>query len=261
MHDKRCPICRTELNAVVFTQNKEKKFEEYSPAVDFSSNQIDKQNGIFYENEMMKERIAERMRPRCPECTVVCLSMPLLISHLKHNHRRGYCPVCLEKKISFLDEQKTYSEIELQFHNQGQFELGIKHHLCKFCDKYFYDMDDFTKHMSREHGCRTDSSTAGTTSLFPSHAENVARVTSALTPLTPPPLSSPAHFPTFRNSPTSSPSSSSSSSSLSWRFQSNTPRSGQTTANSLSFPSLPSSRRVWGSSCGFPFIHVKVEKL
>jgi hypothetical protein len=47
MKDKRCPTCRRELEAIIFSKDRDKKFNDYSLS-QFSQSQIDRTNGFFY---------------------------------------------------------------------------------------------------------------------------------------------------------------------------------------------------------------------
>ena len=77
------------MKAVIFTKNPEKKFQDYSVR-SFTPQQIDKKYGIFYDDVDFQKEVEDYNVPRCPICSTVTTTVPLLQSHVKTFHGKEY---------------------------------------------------------------------------------------------------------------------------------------------------------------------------
>lgn len=82
--------------------------------------------------------------------------MAFLKKHLKDDHNRYICEVCYDKKTCVLEEQKLYTFRQLDKHlSRGDMDemgnIAFMHPYCKFCNRHFFDEDEFKMHINIEH--------------------------------------------------------------------------------------------------------------
>ena len=84
---KACAHCRTESDHVILTDEAEKKYEDFSTADFFKS---DDTLGIHFENSGVFEDTRLLLQYNCPdgECDVACLGWPDLHRHTKTAHNK-----------------------------------------------------------------------------------------------------------------------------------------------------------------------------
>lgn len=83
-------------------------------------------------------------------------NIAFLKKHLREEHKRVLCDICFQKKTCVLEEQKLYTQAQLNKHlERGDIdEFGniiFLHPYCGFCKTYFFDEDEFKRHMGLEH--------------------------------------------------------------------------------------------------------------
>ena len=83
-------------------------------------------------------------------------NIAFLKKHLKEDHKRVLCDVCLEKKTCVLEEQKLYTQGQLNRHlERGDIDeygnVTFIHPYCGFCKRYFFNDDEFRLHLNMEH--------------------------------------------------------------------------------------------------------------
>ena len=79
-------------------------------------------------------------------------SLRELKEHLTKAHSQKFCALCLEGRKVFLQEQKLYDAKSLKKHLlTGDADTLIKHELCKFCNKNYYDNDALYEHFHKSH--------------------------------------------------------------------------------------------------------------
>ncbi|KAK2955818.1 putative E3 ubiquitin-protein ligase hel2 [Blattamonas nauphoetae] len=171
MKSKSCPTCRCEQEAVVFSPSNVKMFNEYT-ASDFTTEQIDRTLGIFYEDSALQRKINHMNAPICPICTNTFATVQLLQHHLRYKHDKEYCLLCVEKRPLFLSEQSLYTPKTIILHRQGQLQDDISggHPFCQFCKTHHFDTESFRHHMNSTHEkCFLCEGVGITTEYYPNY--------------------------------------------------------------------------------------------
>ncbi|TQW12062.1 C2H2 finger domain-containing protein [Cordyceps javanica] len=155
---KDCAHCRTEAPYVIFTDDAEKRFEDYQPA-DLTT--IDTNIGIKYTNEDIVGDTVLLLRYNCPDasCDFAGLGWPDLHRHVKSAHKKRMCDLCTRNKKVFTHEHELFTDRELEKHMRrgddkpgAADQTGFKGHpLCGFCGERFYDDDKLYEHCRMKH--------------------------------------------------------------------------------------------------------------
>lgn len=155
---KDCAHCRTPAPFVVFTDNADKRFEEFS-GKDITT--TDSNIGIKYTNEDIVGDTVLLLRYNCPDddCDFAGLGWPDLHRHVKTVHRKRMCDLCTRNKKVFTHEHELFSDKELEKHMRhgddkpgAADQTGFKGHpLCGFCGERFYDDDKLYEHCRMKH--------------------------------------------------------------------------------------------------------------
>ncbi|KAF1355438.1 hypothetical protein BDV97DRAFT_345551 [Delphinella strobiligena] len=155
---KACAHCRTEAQEVIFTDNAEKRYQDFTDT-DFS--QSDNNLGIHYESTEIFEDTVLLLRYNCPDpsCDVACLGWPDLHRHVKSVHHKAMCDLCTRNKKVFTHEHELFTPPELRKHekygddNPGAVDQsGFKGHPeCGFCRQRFYGDDELFAHCRDRH--------------------------------------------------------------------------------------------------------------
>ncbi|KAK5991765.1 E3 ubiquitin-protein ligase hel2 [Cladobotryum mycophilum] len=155
---KDCAHCRTSSPFVIFTDDAEKKFEDYKVA-DFTT--IDTGIGIRYANEDIVGDTVLLLRYNCPDesCDFAGLGWADLHRHVKSVHKKRMCDLCTRNKKVFTHEHELFSDKELENHMRrgddkpgAADQTGFKGHpLCGFCGERFYDDDKLYEHCRMKH--------------------------------------------------------------------------------------------------------------
>ena len=154
---KACAHCRTEAATVIFTDESEKRYEDYEKADFFKQ---DDNLGIAYEKPEIFEDTVLLLRYNCPDatCDVACMGWPDLHRHVRSAHQRVMCDLCTRNKKIFTHEHQLFTQNELRKHekfgddNPGAVDQsGFKGHPeCGFCRKRFYGDDELYTHLQGE---------------------------------------------------------------------------------------------------------------
>ncbi|PHH78811.1 hypothetical protein CDD82_2838 [Ophiocordyceps australis] len=154
---KDCAHCRTPAPFVIFTDDSEKRFQDYGDA-DITT--TDTNIGIKYAKEDMVGDTVLLLRYNCPDasCDFAGLGWPDLHRHVKSAHRKRMCDLCTRNKKVFTHEHELFADRELERHvrhgdadSAGQ-TTGFKGHpLCEFCGERFYDDDKLYEHCRMKH--------------------------------------------------------------------------------------------------------------
>ncbi|KAI1621316.1 nuclear receptor [Exophiala viscosa] len=155
---RACAHCRTEAPFVIFTDNPEKRFEEFH---DNDFVKLDDNLGIKYEKDVILEDTVLLLRYNCPDrdCDVACLGWPDLHRHVKTKHGKMMCDLCTRNKKVFTHEHELFTFGELRKHekygddNPGAVDQsGFKGHPeCGFCKQRFYGDDELYTHCREKH--------------------------------------------------------------------------------------------------------------
>jgi hypothetical protein len=155
---KACAHCRTEAANVIFTDDAEKRYEDFQEQ-DFEK--VDKNLGISYEKPEIFEDTVLLLRYNCPDegCDVACLGWPDLHRHVRSVHQKVMCDLCTRNKKVFTHEHELFTHQELKRHekfgddNPGAIDQsGFKGHPeCGFCRQRFYGDDELFAHCREKH--------------------------------------------------------------------------------------------------------------
>ncbi|CAD8114779.1 unnamed protein product [Paramecium sonneborni] len=158
---KTCPICKQTLDKIILTDNLQTQFTDYSINQLLSINYSKDSKDVFFtDSQVIKNKIESLNNFKCPitDCQYdqQINNFNQLKLHLKIEHMRFYCDVCVEQKTCFLAEQQLYTEYQVRHHiNYGDIDedsnIIFKHPYCKFCKKHFYDEDKFKQHLNLAH--------------------------------------------------------------------------------------------------------------
>ncbi|KAF4547749.1 E3 ubiquitin-protein ligase hel2-like protein [Elsinoe fawcettii] len=155
---KACAHCRTEAQVVIFTDDPEKRYEDFQDS-DFTTK--DPNLGISYEKQEIFEDTVLLLRYNCPDgsCDVACLGWPDLHRHVKSVHHKVMCDLCTRNKKVFTHEHELFTPQDLRKHERfgddnpgAQDQTGFKGHPeCGFCKQRFYGDDELYAHCRDKH--------------------------------------------------------------------------------------------------------------
>ncbi|KAF7561404.1 hypothetical protein G7046_g2737 [Stylonectria norvegica] len=155
---KDCAHCRTAAPFVIFTDDPEKRFEDYT---DKDITTTDSNVGIKYTNEDIVGDTVLLLRYNCPDssCDFAGLGWPDLHRHVRSAHRKRMCDLCTRNKRVFTHEHELFADRELEKHMRhgddkpgAADQTGFKGHpLCGFCGERFYDDDKLYEHCRMKH--------------------------------------------------------------------------------------------------------------
>ena len=155
---KACAHCRTTAEMVIFTDDANKRYEDFVPS-DFSHK--DDNLGISYEKPEIFEDTVLLLRYNCPDadCDVACLGWPDLHRHVRTVHHEVMCDLCTRNKKVFTHEHELFTQQELRKHekygddNPGAIDQsGFKGHPeCGFCRLRLYGDDELFAHCRDKH--------------------------------------------------------------------------------------------------------------
>ncbi|KAF2166414.1 hypothetical protein M409DRAFT_54765 [Zasmidium cellare ATCC 36951] len=155
---KACAHCRTEAATVIFTDDPEKRYEDYETTDFFRT---DQNLGISYEKPEIFEDTVLLLRYNCPDesCDIACMGWPDLHRHVRSVHQKVMCDLCTRNKKVFTHEHELFTHQELRRHekfgddNPGAVDQsGFKGHPeCGFCRQRFYGDDELFAHCRERH--------------------------------------------------------------------------------------------------------------
>ncbi|KAK0637561.1 E3 ubiquitin-protein ligase hel2 [Lasiodiplodia hormozganensis] len=155
---KACAHCRTLSDFVIFTDDPEKRYEEFSDSEIAST---DSNLGIKYEKAEICDDTILLLRYNCPDgsCDAACLGWPDLHRHVKSVHHKVMCDLCTRNKKVFTHEHQLFTNQELRKHERfgddnpgAEDQSGFKGHPeCGFCMRRFYGDDELYVHCREKH--------------------------------------------------------------------------------------------------------------
>lgn len=154
-NNAKCIVCNEELKQVILVKDEETLYEDLEAMGPTAYN-----FGISYTDPEERWECYALDSIKCPikKCRLKKRfnNMNQFKKHLKEDHNRHLCDLCLKHRTLMLDEQKLYKQDELTIHMEsGDFDdkenLLFFHPYCEFCKKYFFSEEEFTKHLKTEH--------------------------------------------------------------------------------------------------------------
>lgn len=116
----------------------------------------DRQRGIFYQRKEIQANVKKLMEHKCQFCP----DRPperyfdRLRDHIKKEHGKFFCDICVAHLQKFSWEFKVYARSELARHRRigDEDDKSHKGHpLCEFCEERFLDNDELHKHLRKNH--------------------------------------------------------------------------------------------------------------
>jgi hypothetical protein len=152
--ENECCICKTPLNAVIFTTDGERNYEKFNT----SALIFDPALSTYFEDEAHHRQIKRLWEFECPSCeTPPFKTLDQLRKHVKKEHALLYCDLCLADRKVFLSEQALYTKKDLERH-MVEWDGGVAeqtrlkgHPLCEFCNNRFYGNDQLYEHLQKNH--------------------------------------------------------------------------------------------------------------
>ncbi|SLM33974.1 c2h2 finger domain [Lasallia pustulata] len=155
---RACAHCRAEAKYVIFTDDSNKRYEDFTDA-DFQK--VDEVLGVKYENKEIHDDTVLLLRYNCPDvsCDIACWGWPDLHRHVKGVHHMVMCDLCTRNKKVFTHEHELFTVADLRKHekfgddNPGAVDQsGFKGHPeCGFCRQRFYGDDELYTHCREKH--------------------------------------------------------------------------------------------------------------
>lgn len=180
LDDKRCCICQKECQAALVVGHRDERlarqdliqWEKLDQLVKEGRVWKDKQTNVYFSDHEHFQAMQRISKPVCLICSEnkTFQHKKQLEAHLKKEHKKFFCELCLEGRQCFLGEQKLYTAQELRRHiDRGEPLIdhidgakGFKGHpCCKFCNRHYYGEGEIYFHMERSHEhcflCRQDN--------------------------------------------------------------------------------------------------------
>ncbi|KAL1495013.1 hypothetical protein ABEB36_010503 [Hypothenemus hampei] len=152
-----CPICRGELQKVLFTRDL-RPYATLYPKFEKSSLQ-DRNVGIIFCTPDVQRAYLKLLEHRCRICEKAnhnwaFKSFNQLKDHMRREHELFYCDICSEHLKIFSFERDCYTRQDLAYHRRKGDKNNTSHRghpLCEFCDTRFMDNDELFRHLRRNH--------------------------------------------------------------------------------------------------------------
>jgi len=147
---RECPICRQENPKVVFTQTR-KSFAD----VEHEPFSLDRKHAICFETEAVRAAYDSLLAHESPfDDGMAFTTFAKLEQHVRRQHERFYCDLCVSHLKLFTHERKCYDRVSLATHRRKGDSDDTSHRghpLCEFCTVRFFDKDELYKHLRKDH--------------------------------------------------------------------------------------------------------------
>ncbi|GBG25845.1 E3 ubiquitin-protein ligase ZNF598 [Hondaea fermentalgiana] len=162
-NDRRCVLCKHDLERVFVTTNLSKRYEEFQTWGDVAGPGLafDSTTGMFFEELYGGiDHLREIESLRELRCSVEGCVNPgpfatvgKLKAHLQEMHSLHLCKLCWESRGVFPMEQKLYTKPELDRHcAEGEPDTAFRGHpMCRFCKSRWYNKDGLYAHLKEKH--------------------------------------------------------------------------------------------------------------
>ncbi|XP_064603031.1 E3 ubiquitin-protein ligase ZNF598-like isoform X2 [Liolophura sinensis] len=146
-----CPICRTNLPQVLLVKENG-RFETFNSKGWHSYRKCN----TFFQDKTIKSKFFELLDHKCPLCKDRQPDRFLqdLTRHMRRDHERFFCDLCVEHLKIFTHERKHYDRRGLATHRRegDPDDSSYKGHpLCRFCDVRYLDNDELSRHLRKDH--------------------------------------------------------------------------------------------------------------
>ena len=110
--------------------------------------------GIVFHNATIKKKYKELLLNICPLCEGKKSTFDELRRHVRREHEKQYCDICVKNLKIFPQEFRVYSRIELVAHRKtgDPDNRSYKGHpICNFCNERYFDNDELLLHLRKNH--------------------------------------------------------------------------------------------------------------
>lgn len=147
---KACLVCRTDCERMIITERIKSNYTDFS-AKDFETH--DEKYDIDFTTLYASNDTLGLLEYKCKVCNEVEPLFKLLSEHVKNEHHKYFCLICVNNRKAFISELKLYSFKQLQKHQAEGDEHGfLGHPECKHCrGKRFYSEDELNIHIRDNH--------------------------------------------------------------------------------------------------------------
>eukprot|EP01133_Synstelium_polycarpum_P015053 gene15053-17813_t len=144
------------MKRVIFSEEADKKFADY----DLGKLIFNKPLNIYFDSSEFEKSIASLWHYNCAMCDIAPLdSFKKLEIHMRGEHNRVYCEICIADRKAFLPEQEIFDPKSIPLHLAEWSGGGVEsrkskkkgHPICKFCDRYYYGDDQLYEHLTKNH--------------------------------------------------------------------------------------------------------------
>ena len=151
----KCIYCNTELPKVIAISDPNQTFEELNRR---GPEYFD--HGIYYSDDKSRWACKDLQSIRCGlkgcKKRAALPNIAAYKKHLKEEHRRYLCDLCVKNRTLMVEEHKIYRKEELDMHyNHGDYDeddnLIFMHPYCVFCDVSYYNEEKFLAHLKQDH--------------------------------------------------------------------------------------------------------------
>uniref|UniRef100_V5EZI6 RING-type E3 ubiquitin transferase n=1 Tax=Kalmanozyma brasiliensis (strain GHG001) TaxID=1365824 RepID=V5EZI6_KALBG len=139
-----CTFCKTKIERLIFTSSTTKPFADFKPS---DIPYTDKKLPISFETKEALEETVLLLRFNCPDpnCEVACTGWKDFKAHVRREHNRLVCQLCITNKKIFAHEHTLHTEQSLAAHEKAE------HRLCEYDRLLFYSDDELFAHMRDKH--------------------------------------------------------------------------------------------------------------
>ncbi|KAJ1594718.1 hypothetical protein NDA11_002315 [Ustilago hordei] len=139
-----CTFCKSKISRLIFTSSPSKPFSSFAPtSIPYS----DKKLPISFETKDALQETVLLLRFNCPhpDCHIACAGWKVYKSHVKREHNRLLCQLCITHKHIFAHEHTLHTQQSLAAHQKAE------HRLCQYDSSWFYSDDELFSHMRHRH--------------------------------------------------------------------------------------------------------------
>lgn len=139
-----CTFCKSKIDRLIFTSSHSKHFSDFTPS---DIPYTDKKLPISFETKEALEETVLLLRFNCPDpnCEVACTGWKDYKAHVRREHNRLVCQLCITNKKIFAHEHTLHTEQSLIAHERSE------HRLCEYDRQLFYSDDELFAHMRDRH--------------------------------------------------------------------------------------------------------------
>ena len=105
---------------------------------------LDRKYGIYFQNDDINQMYIDLLLNICPLCKEVSRNVDELRRHVRKNHDKQYCDICLKNLKIFPQEFVVYTRSDLVTHRKTG-DVNNRsykgHPQCDFCNERYFDND------------------------------------------------------------------------------------------------------------------------